>query len=261
VSSVLASTRNLGRGEIRRRVRALAPWFHNMNLNGIATAPDHFLGDYPSVKWRRFAHALPRDLSGCSVLDIGCNAGFYAIEMKRRGAARVVGIDEDDRYLEQARLAAEVSNAEIELRKLSIYDVQKLGTRFDVVLFMGVFYHLRYPLLALDLIRAHAVRDLFVFQAMLRGSRDIEPIADDYRFSERKIFDKPGFPRLHFIEKAYAGDRTNWWIPNRACVEALLRSAGFAIDAHPEWEVYICHATPPPDSAPPPQLDCSKEPL
>lgn len=260
-TSPVPAPKRFARSEIRRRVRALAPWFHNLKLNGIATAPDHFLGDYPAVKWRRFAHALPRDLSGRSVLDIGCNAGFYAIEMKRRGAARVVGIDEDERYLAQARLAAEVCGADIEFKKMSVYQVEKLGERFDLVLFMGVFYHLRHPLLALDLIRAHAVRDLFVFQAMLRGSRDIEPIADDYRFSERKIFDKPGFPRLHFIEKAYAGDRTNWWIPNRACVEALLRSAGFAIDAHPEREVYICHATLPPDSALPPQLDCSKEPL
>ena len=49
------------------------------------TAPDHFLGDYPSQKWRRFSAALPQDLTGKAVLDIGCNGGFYAIEMKRRG--------------------------------------------------------------------------------------------------------------------------------------------------------------------------------
>jgi tRNA (mo5U34)-methyltransferase len=251
----------LSRSEIRRRVRALAPWFHNLKLDGVATAPDHFLGDYPSVKWQRFAHALPEDLGGQSVLDIGCNGGFYAIEMKRRGAARVVGIDEDERYLAQARLAAEVCDADIELMKLSVYEVEKLAARFDLVLFMGVFYHLRYPLLALDLIRAHVARNLLVFQAMLRGSREIEPLADDYPFSERKIFERPAFPRMHFVEKSYSGDCTNWWVPNRACVEALLRSAGFAIDGHPEREVYICHAVPAADLARPPQLDWSKEPL
>jgi ribosomal protein L11 methylase PrmA len=57
----------------------------------------------------RFAHAVPEDLTGRTVLDIGCNAGFYAIEMKRRGAARVVGVDSDERYLDQARFAAEVT--------------------------------------------------------------------------------------------------------------------------------------------------------
>src|SRR5436189_2423690 len=90
---------------IERRVRELGQWFHNLNLRGVQTAPGHFLGDYPNVKWRHFAHALPADLRGRSVLDIGCNAGFYAIEMKRRGADRVVGIDSDDDYLAQARFA------------------------------------------------------------------------------------------------------------------------------------------------------------
>ena len=74
-------------------MRELGPWFHNIDLGGVKTAPDHFLGDYPAVKWRGFAHAIPPDLTGRTVLDIGCNGGFYAIEMKRRGAERVVGID------------------------------------------------------------------------------------------------------------------------------------------------------------------------
>src|SRR5690606_19346504 len=74
----------LTREEIRARVEALGPWFHNIDLNGVQTAPRHFLGDYPAVKWRAFDDALPADLTGRTVLDIGCNAGFYAIEMKRR---------------------------------------------------------------------------------------------------------------------------------------------------------------------------------
>ncbi len=107
------------------------------------------------MKWQRFAHAIPPDLTGKTVLDIGCNGGFYSIEMKRRGAERVLGIDFDDDYLAQARFAAEVTGLDIEFRKLSVYDVGALGERFDIVLFMGVLYHLRHPLLALDLIREH----------------------------------------------------------------------------------------------------------
>jgi tRNA (mo5U34)-methyltransferase len=226
--------------QIRSRIAELGEWFHNMNLNGIQTAPDHFLHDYPAVKWERFSHAIPSDLRGKSVLDIGCNAGFYSIEMKRRGADRVVGIDSDAQYLEQARFAAEVCGVEIELLHLSVYDVAELKTKFDIVLFMGVFYHLRHPLLALDLIYEHAVSDLFIFQSMLRGAQDVEHLEKDYPFSETGIFLKPSFPKLHFIEKKYTGDPTNWWIPNRACAEAMLRSAGFLITAHPEQEVYIC---------------------
>src|SRR5690606_18459302 len=98
-------------------------WFHNMDLGGVKTAPDHFLGDYLNIKFQRFAHALPKDLTGKTVLDIGCNAGFYSIEMKKRGAKRVVGIDSDEIYLAQARFAADISNVEIEFKNMSVYDI------------------------------------------------------------------------------------------------------------------------------------------
>lgn len=239
----------LSRTELQARIDALGPWFHNLDLDGVRTAPTHFLGDYPTTKWRRFADAIPQDLAGRTVLDIGCNAGFYSIEMKRRGAARVVGIDSDQDYLDQAHFAADVSNLEIEFQRMSVYDIGTLGERFDVVLFMGVLYHLRHPLLALDLIREHAARDLLVFQSMQRGKSEIASVATDYDFWEVDHFDAPGYPRLHFVEHRYAEDWTNWWIPNRACAEAMLRSAGFAITAHPEEEVYICHVTDRPTGA------------
>jgi tRNA (mo5U34)-methyltransferase len=225
---------------IQKKVGELGQWFHNINLRGVQTAPRHFLGDYPSFKWQTFAHSIPDDLSGKTVLDIGCNAGFYSIEMKKRRAARVLGIDSDEEYLAQARFAAEVSGFDIEFRRMSVYEIDRLGERFDMVLFMGVFYHLRYPLLALDLLYEHVVKDTLVFQSMLRGSDTVKELERDYPFSERAIFEDPGFPRMSFVERRYASDPTNWWIPNRACVEALLRSAGFEIADHPEQEVYIC---------------------
>ena len=231
---------------IRARVGQLAPWFHNMNLKGVWTAPDHFLGDYPAVKWARFGYALPADLRGKTVLDIGCNAGFYSMEMKRRGADRVLGVDYDERYLAQARFAAETEGLDIEYRRLSVYDVASLGERFDVVFFMGVFYHLRHPLLALDLIHEHVAGDLLIFQSLQRGSQDVAAIGQDYEFWTPHIFDDPGWPRLHFIEHSYAHDPTNWWFPNRACTEAMLRSAGFDIQSHPEEEVYVCTWRPRP---------------
>jgi tRNA (mo5U34)-methyltransferase len=224
-------TIGLTREEIERQVNELGPWFHNLDLAGIKTAPNHFLGDYPAFKWRNFAHAIPSNLAGRSVLDIGCNAGFYSIEMKRRGASRVLGIDHDIDYLKQARFAANVTGLDISFEQLSVYEVATLRERFDLVLFMGVFYHLRHPLLALDLIRQHVAKDWFIFQSMLRGSRSLPVIEKD---------DQPGYPKMHFIEHQYTGDPTNWWAPNRACAEALLRSSGFRIDTVPEPEVFIC---------------------
>jgi tRNA (mo5U34)-methyltransferase len=226
--------------DIRRRIDDLGQWFHNIDLKGVRTAPNHFLGDYPNVKWRHFAHAVPKDLRGMTVLDIGCNGGFYSIEMKRRGADRVVAIDTETMYLNQARFAAEMSGVEIEFRNLSVYDVAKLGERFDLVIFMGVLYHLRHPLLALDLIHDHVARDLMLFQSMQRGSADVEPLEPDYPIEETKIFDRPGYPKMHFVEHRYSHDDSNWWIPNRACVEAMLRDSGFEIRERAEDEVYLC---------------------
>jgi tRNA (mo5U34)-methyltransferase len=229
---------------ILNRVRELGPWFHNMDLGGVATAPDHFLGDYPRRHWRNFEHVLPADLEGRSVLDIGCNAGFFAIQMKARGAGRVLGIDSDERYLAQARLAADVTGADIEFRRMTVYEVGQLRERFDLVLFLGVLYHLRHPLLALDLLHEHVVGDQLLFQSMMRGSSATEPVAPDYPFTETDVFARADFPRMYFIERRYAGDQTNWWIPNLACAEAMLRSAGFAVLAHPVPEVLLCQTVP-----------------
>ncbi|GGB27527.1 methyltransferase, TIGR04290 family protein [Tistrella bauzanensis] len=232
---------------LRQRIEALGDWFHNMDLGGVQTAPDHFLGDYPAFQWERLRPALPADLTGMRVLDIGCNAGFFSIQMKQLGADQVVAVDHDPRYLAQAKLAAEVHDLDISFRQLSVYDIGQLGARFDIVLFMGVLYHLRHPLLALDLIHEHVADDLLVMQSMERGgtaSGTVEgsppEVAEDYDFRVLDVFDQPDFPRMHFIEHRYCGDPTNWWLPNRACAEAMLRSAGFDILARPAAEITLC---------------------
>jgi tRNA (mo5U34)-methyltransferase len=229
---------------LAKQISELGPWFHNLTLGGIQTAPDHFLGDYPQVKFASFRDAIPRDLAGKSVLDVGCNGGFYSLEMKRRGAARVLGIDTDERYLRQARFAADVEGADIEFLCMPVWDVAELRETFDLVIFMGVLYHLRHPLLALDLIHEHVAKDMLLFQSMQRGSRELIDIERDYDFNAPAPFDQPGYPKMHFIEHRYARDETNWWVPNRACVEAMLRSSGFAIESQPEEEVYICRWNP-----------------
>jgi tRNA (mo5U34)-methyltransferase len=235
-----AGTKTLDRNTLARRIGELGEWFHNLNLHGVPTAPDHFLGDFPNIKWKHVARHIPADLQGATVLDVGCNAGFYSLEMKRRGASRVLGIDVDDRYLAQARFASDTLGLEIELEKRSVYDVDQIPGQFDFVLFMGVMYHLRYPLYALDKI-ANKVRGRLVFQTMVRGAERPHRWEKNYHFWEKDIFHDPSFPCMYFIEESYAGDPTNWWIPNSSAAEALLRSAGMEIEAHPEEEIWIGH--------------------
>src|SRR5262245_20638311 len=238
VFSRYSPEQTIQQAELVRRIADLGDWFHNINLNGVQTAPNHFLGNFPQIKWKDIASIFPQDMRGATVLDLGCNAGFYSIEMKKRGARRVLAVDVDDRYLNQARFAASVLKLDIEFEKRSVYDADRIPGHFDFVLFMGVFYHLRYPLYALDKV-IKKVRGTLVFQTMIRGSEEPRTWKENYNFWEKRIFDDPDFPRAYFIENCYAEDPTNWWLPNASAAEAMLRSSGLEIIAHPEPEIWI----------------------
>ncbi len=228
----------IGTAELESRIRGLEPWFHDLDLHGVQTAPDHPLGPFLRNLWMVVQAAFPDRLDGKTVLDIGCNAGFYSFQLHERGAV-VTGIDHDPHYLEQARFAAEVLEADVEFRQMDVYDVEKLGRNFDYVLFMGVFYHLRYPLLGLDRV-ARLPRERLIFQTMVRGSEDVVHPEADYAMDDRGMFEDPAYPAMYFVEHSYAGDPTNWWIPNESAVGALLRSAGLRIESHEAPGVYFC---------------------
>ncbi|PYS37385.1 MAG: TIGR04290 family methyltransferase [Acidobacteria bacterium] len=225
----------------QKAIRDLQPWFHNLHLpDGTQTAPDHQLGDFPSFKWKQIARHVPADLKGWRALDIGCNAGFYSFELALRGA-HVVGIDIDSHYLRQARWAARQFKLEqsIDLRQMQVYDLAHTKEAFDLVLFMGVYYHLRYPLLALDVV-AEKVKRMMIFQSLTMPGMKVYKETEDHDIDDRDVLNEPGWPRMAFIENRFAGDPTNWWIPNHACIEAVLRSAGFHVTARPGHEIYVC---------------------
>lgn len=233
---------------LERQIQKLGPWFHNLHLpSGLQTAPEHPLGDFPSFKWQQISAYLPSDLTGWKVLDIGCNAGFYSFELTKRGAS-VVGIDYDTRYLRQARWAAKTLRLQPTpiFRHQTVYGLASGKEVFDLVVFMGVFYHLRYPLLGLD-IAARKTRRLLLFQSLTMPDIELTNGARDHAGSldglaQREEIAAPGWPRMAFIEGTFAGDPTNWWIPNRSAIYAMLRSSGLKIIAEPEQETFVCEA-------------------
>jgi tRNA (mo5U34)-methyltransferase len=230
---------------VQHRIRDLGPWFHNLHLpDGSQTCPTHFLGDFPSFKWQRLAPHLPERMDGWTALDIGCNAGFYSFELAQRGA-RVVAIDVDDRYLRQARWAAAQLGLSdrITFERRQVYDLGRRGECFDLVLFMGVFYHLRYPLLGLDA-AARCVRRMLVFQTLSMPGGVVEQPPPDLRLDERRRMCAPGWPKMAFVEHRLERDPTNWWAPNHAAVLALLRSAGMRVLSCPLEETYLCEPDP-----------------
>ncbi|MGH7509197.1 MAG: TIGR04290 family methyltransferase [Gemmatimonadales bacterium] len=227
-------------------VAALGPWFHNLHLpDGTETAPAHFLGDFPRYKWRVLSPHLPARLDGWTALDIGCNAGYYSFELARRGA-QVTGIDVDSHYLKQAQWAAKEFGLDgaVEFRELQVYDLAREAKQVDLVLFMGVFYHLRYPLLGLDIVARHT-RRLMVFQTLTIPGMEVYADTSDHPLDERDALRNPGWPHLAFIEHRFAGDPTNWWVPNHAAVEAMLRSSGMEVRAHLGHEIYLCEPAAP----------------
>lgn len=232
---------------LQAEIDALGPWFHNLHLpDGTRTAPDHPYGDFPHFKWRELEDLLPRDLSGWSALDIGCNAGFYSFELAGRGA-EVTGIDREDLYLTQARWAVRQFGLEHRVRfeRRQVHDLARERRRFDLVFFMGVFYHLRYAVLALDTVARLRPR-LMVFQTLSmpapsqEAGRAIPPARENLDFSTLERVNRADWPKLAFIENRFCGDETNWWFADRAATVGLLRTAGFRVVASPNSETYVC---------------------
>jgi tRNA (mo5U34)-methyltransferase len=232
--------------DLHEEIRELGPWFHNLHLpDGSQTAPGHQLGDFPSFKWKAIAPFFPERMEGKTVLDIGCNAGFYSIELARRGA-RVTAIDVDEHYLAQARWAANVFQVQerVEFSNMQVYELARLDRKWDIVLFLGVFYHLRYPLLGLDVV-SRCVGKTLVFQSMtMPGQSGDFVVPENASLESRECLAAEPWPKMAFIEKKLAGDRTNWWAPNATCVEAMLRTSGMRIVRQPAHEIYWCEADP-----------------
>src|SRR5262245_13869656 len=205
--------------DLQSALDQLGPWYQNIEVEpGIWTNPS--LPSHPRDRWLAI-QPFVGDLSGKTVLDIGCNAGFFAMRMKERGASRVVGIDTDPTVLRQARFLSDRFGLDLELQQLSAYDIVELG-HFDIVLCLGVLYLLRHPLLALDNI-AHICRERLFAQMVLRVTGDEFDPAPDCDLAEVAVFDAPAFPRMFFIEHSFANDSTNWWFATRSCFTAMLR--------------------------------------
>jgi tRNA (mo5U34)-methyltransferase len=218
--------------ELRRLVGGRI-WFHTIELRPGITTPGK------SDEHGTLAHLdLPADLSGLSVLDIGCWDGFFSFECERRGAARVVASD----VWETAGrggfdLAREELASGAEPLQASVYDLPEAlgGERFDLVLFLGVLYHLKHPLLALEKVAQVTAPG---------GLAVIETVID-----KETMFGRPSM--VFFPGAELNRDPTNWWAPNPPALGAMLVTCGFG-RAENRVQLYagnrtIFHATKAPD--------------
>jgi tRNA (mo5U34)-methyltransferase len=144
---------NLNALDIEQKIIELGPFYHNIHLPfGIKTAPEQ-LTPARGNNYSLLCNSLPDDLTGKTVLDIGCNAGAFSIEAKKRGASKVVGIDCNAKFIDQARFCAHVLGLDIEYQVGEVSRFLSDSPPFDLVIFVGVLYHLSDPIAIAKLVR------------------------------------------------------------------------------------------------------------
>jgi tRNA (mo5U34)-methyltransferase len=203
----------LNKQDLQTKADALR-WYHSIDLGqgvvtrGVDNSPE-----------RLARLRLPSDLSNRSVLDIGAWDGFFSFEAERRGASRVLATDHYAWHgtgwgtgqgkagfqLARAALNSRVEDLDIDVMDLSL---ERVGA-FDVVLFLGVLYHLPNPLLALERV-ASVTRGILLLETVVDMVGVNRPAAAFY--PDRELNNDP----------------TNWWGPNHLAVQGMLRSVGFA---------------------------------
>ncbi len=198
--------------EAKRLVAGVPHWHHQFEVFPGLVTPGSYSPAFLLDKIRP-----PADLAGKRVLDIGTSDGFFALELARRGA-NVVAIDYRRKQDHGYHVMEQLNAVQIEYHQMNIYELaeKQLGL-FDIVLFLGVLYHLP------DMIRA-----LHMIRGCCRGSLFVET------HSENNFCPNISAAR-YYAGNTLAEDYTNFWAPNRLCVLDMLHDTGFDVERHEAW--------------------------
>lgn len=207
-------------------VKSFPFWYHRIYLGHGVYTMDGGPAYHESV-WERAKLAFPSDLKGASVLDVGCNAGYFSIQLKLRGAGQVVGIESWEDFYNQAELCRHIWNLDIEYRHTDAHQIDVIQQKFDLVVFAAILYHLKNPLYVLEQI-GRVCED-----AILVESEILPEAPGNCVYVRQGPFGQIAVTPCHrgmmkFIEaEELNGDVTNWWVPDTECVMGMLRTAGF----------------------------------
>lgn len=193
------------------------PWFQHFRLAGDIHTPGP-----NSIPWLLELSGLREHFPGKTVLDIGTANGGLAFEAERAGATRVLAVDEMDPDEFGFNSTRKFLNSKVEYLQTSLYELpDQVDTQFDIVVFWGVLYHLRHPLLGLDCV-ARMARDLV----------SIETVVADSMLDETS----PRSVSMFFRQKELNNDATSWFAPTVRCLEDWVRSSGLKpIEVNSTW--------------------------
>jgi tRNA (mo5U34)-methyltransferase len=220
---------------LRSEIENEGYWFHRIEL-----APDLITPGWSDPRKEKLPHfGLPEDMTGMRVLDIGCAEGFFSFEAERRGAREVVAIDSFPDSIRRFNICRSALSSKVTPYLSSVYDVnpRAFGT-FDLVLFYGVLYHLRNPILALERILGVCTGTMLLQTASYEvpGATDI-PLAKFHPFGSQS--GPPENPMW---------DPTVFWLPNAECAKAMVTHAGFqhieAISTNPTVSIVVRARSP-----------------
>lgn len=233
------------REEILAELQRLEPWFHRIDLgDGLYTKTESVMGepvDHPLGPWQTIQALLPSDLRDKTLLDVGCNAGFYSFEAKRRGASRVLGVDGQRQHVRQGLFVRKVLDLDVEFRRLNVYELHpRTVGQFDITLALGLLYHLKHPILALENLYQVTKELLIIETAIMPPERTAESFV--HPLGEKQML----LHTLGFVENpADAKEQVfNWFLPGVAALKAMLRTTGFdevdVVEVKNERAVVVC---------------------
>jgi len=233
------------REEILSELKRLEPWFHRIDLgDGLYTKTESVMGepvDHPFGPWQTIQKLLPRDLSDKTLLDVGCNAGFYAFEANRRGAKRVLGVDGQRQHVRQGLFVRKVLGLDVEFRRLNVYELNtRTVGQFDITLALGLLYHLKHPILALENLYQVTKELLIIETAIMPPERTPESFV--HPLGEKQML----LHTLALVENPSDAKEQvfNWFLPGVDALKAMLRATGFdeldVVEVKNERAVVVC---------------------
>jgi len=214
--------------QLQQKIDSLAPWFHCIDLGGGVKTKTHSAAgepvDHPLETWQKIGRCLPADLAGKSVLDVGCNAGFYAIEAKRRGAARVLGVDAQRHHVRQALFVRRVLGLDIDYRRMSVYDLSRKSIgQFDITLALGLIYHCKHLILALEKLY-EVTKELLIIETAILPQESLAWVEEQASRGADETWHPLAYTQNLPERKEHV---FNWFLPGLDALQAILTDVGF----------------------------------
>jgi tRNA (mo5U34)-methyltransferase len=209
---------------IRQKINSFPYWYHQIEIEpGISTPGTHASAEALQLL------QLPQDCRGMRVLDIGARDGFFSFELERRGA-KVLAIDYFGPTITGFAIASELLRSRVRYEVLNVYDLSPATHgKFDIVLFLGVLYHLRNPLLALDRIW-NVCRDRLWLESQVIDNAFLNMSTGEMMALDKIAPLMKEMPIMQFYPKDELNkDGSNWWAPNLACLTAMLETCNFVV--------------------------------